>query len=237
VSVLGGGSSGEPAGSSITAFATIARMAAARGTRLATLVSAFAFAFSGVSFYETVLKQPNISIFVPPVLHYARDEGGQVEVFAVPLTITNDGARTGTVLAIDLTVEAPAAGGQPGRSKTFYSAFFGEHERNTDATKRLFAPISIAGRASSSETVRFYPQGDVLPVLIEEGGSYKMRLQVHMARPANPSLIERWFAPVDPPPLAFTRVLPDFSVQLVGDRRMTVPMHAADWKPTVSPGR
>jgi hypothetical protein len=227
-----GGVSGGVAG-----FAHIARMAAARGTRLATLVSAFAFAFSGVSFYETVLKQPNISIFVPPVLQYARDEG-EIELFSVPLTITNDGARTGTVLTVDLTVEVPAQGGQPARTKSYYSAYFGEHDRNADAVKRAFAPISIAGRASASETIRFYPRGDVLPRLIDEGGGpVQMRLQVRMARPANQPLLDRWMAPLDPQPLTFTMVVPEFSLQLVGDRRMTVPVHALDWMPTASGGR
>ena len=40
--------------SGIGGFSSIARVAS-RGNRLATVVSAFAFAFSGVSFYETVV--------------------------------------------------------------------------------------------------------------------------------------------------------------------------------------
>ena len=44
-------------GAGITSFPGIARIAS-RGNRMATLISAFAFAFSGVSFYETVLKRP-----------------------------------------------------------------------------------------------------------------------------------------------------------------------------------
>ena len=71
---------------------------------MATPISAFAFAFSGVSFYETVLKRPKLAAFVPPVMHYARDSGGDIELFAIPLTVLNDGARTGTVLAMELDV-------------------------------------------------------------------------------------------------------------------------------------
>ena len=103
----------------IAGFPSIARMAT-RGNRLATLVSAFAFAFSGVSFYETVMKQPRLSIYVPPVLQYGHDDGGTLEVFAIPITISNDGARSGTVLSMELEVENLADKADP-KSKNFYS--------------------------------------------------------------------------------------------------------------------
>ncbi|KUO54115.1 MAG: hypothetical protein APF80_14860 [Alphaproteobacteria bacterium BRH_c36] len=59
--------------------------------------------FSAKSLYHSVLKQPELGVHVSPVVHYTRDANGNFEVFAIPLTIANHGARDGTVLDIDLT--------------------------------------------------------------------------------------------------------------------------------------
>ena len=134
--------------SGIGGFSSIARVAS-RGNRLATIVSAFAFAFSGVSFYETVVKQPQLTVFVPPVLGYGHD--GDTELFAIPITINNDGARSGTILSMELLVENPNAKPDEAKSKNYYSAFLGEHPKNADTPHKSFAPISIVGRASASE--------------------------------------------------------------------------------------
>ena len=124
----------DPSLTGMASFPNIARMAT-RGNRLATVVSAFAFAFSGVSFYETVMKQPRLQVYVPPVLHYGQDGGGDVELFAVPVTIANDGARTGTVLSMELTALNKATKVQ----NRFYAAYFGDHPRTAEATPRAFA--------------------------------------------------------------------------------------------------
>ena len=214
-------------------FAGIARMAS-RGNRLATLVSAFAFAFSGVSFYETVIKQPRLTIYVPPVLFYAQDGGGDTELFAIPITISNDGARTGTVLSMELEVESLTQKGDLPKTKSFYSAFLGEHQKSKDAPNRAFAPISIAGRASASETIRFYPQGDPLPHLVQDAGTFRFALKITTAVAPPATVLDQFFKHGDPPPLIFTRVLPWLSNQQVGVYRATVSMHAEDWKSTVS---
>jgi hypothetical protein len=219
--------------SGIGGFASIARIAS-RGNRMATLVSAFAFAFSGVSFYETVMKQPHLTVFVPPVLQYGHDGGGDTELFAIPLTIANDGARSGTVLSMELEVTNPAAKSDDPKTKRFYSAFLGEHPRANDAPPKAFAPISIAGRASTSETIRFYPQGDSRPHIISDKGIVQFTLKLTTAAAPATSLIDRWFKQGDPAPLEFSRNLPWYSQQQLGFRRVSISMHAADWKPTVS---
>ncbi len=219
--------------SGIGGFASIARIAS-RGNRLATVVSAFAFAFSGVSFYETVVKQPHLTVFVPPVLQYGHDGGGDTELFAIPLTIANDGARSGTVLSMELEVANPAATGEEPKMKRFYSAFLGEHPRTGDAPQRAFAPISIAGRASTSETIRFYPQGDTRPHIVPDRGMFQFTLKLTTAAAPATSLIDRWFKQGDPAPITFSRSLPWYSEQQLGFRRAAISMHAADWKPTVS---
>ena len=67
---------------------------------LATLVSIIALVFSGYSFYETVLKQASLRFYAPPLVTMYRE--GFRDVFAIPITISNDGAQRGTVLYFDL---------------------------------------------------------------------------------------------------------------------------------------
>lgn len=68
------------------------------GGAFTTVISAFALAFSGFSFYESVLKAPNLALYVPPQIAYTDPDrpDSPLEVFIVPLTLANDGARTGT---------------------------------------------------------------------------------------------------------------------------------------------
>lgn len=212
-------------GAGLTGFPAIARLAG-RGNRLATVVSAFAFAFSAVSFYETVLKTPKLTLHVPPVIQYARE--GEVEVFAIPLTIANDGARTGTVLSLDLDV-TPSAGG---RSMPFYSAYFGDHPQKPDATNRSFAPLSIPGRATFSDTVRFSPKGRVLPHLIDDKGDFRFTLTMRTAEPSGPKLLW-WLTGGDSKTLVFERTLPWISEQQLNFRRATIPMHDKAWNEVV----
>jgi len=150
----------EPHLSGMTGFPNIARMAG-RGGRLATLVSAFAFAFSAVSFYETVLKQPSLRLYVTDTLAYTRDPWGGYEVIAVPLTISNSGARDGAVLTLELEVTNLDSG----KSATFTSAYTADAQYfggSDDVARRIkrpklpFAPLSIAGRGAFAGVVLFY---------------------------------------------------------------------------------
>jgi hypothetical protein len=50
-------------------------------------------------------QPPVLQIFVPPVSSYASPfQNSNFETFAIPLTITNKGAHTGTVLSVTLVV-------------------------------------------------------------------------------------------------------------------------------------
>jgi hypothetical protein len=214
-------------------FGNVSEVAGHSGGWVATAISAVAFLFSGVSFYMSALQQADLEVYVPPVLQYARDAGGEVDVFALPVTIANNGANTGSVLAMELTVEPTKAGAEP-RSKTFYSAFIGEHPRDSQAPSKTFAAIAVPGRATYSETIRFYPQGNPLPKIVQEAGEYRFTLRLTVATPADPSWLDRIFAVRAPAPLAFERNLPFLSEQHLGFRRGTISMHAKDWKPTAS---
>ena len=217
----------DPSLSGMASFPSLGRLAS-RGNRSATLISALAFAFSGVSFFETVMKQPQLSVYVPPVLHYGQDAGGDIELFAIPITIANDGARTGTVLSAELS----AINVKTQISQRFYAAYFGDHPRIADATPRAFAPLSIQGRSTFSDTIRFYPIGNVRPFVLEDAGDVTFTLTILTVKPA-PSDVLSWFWRSEPKPLIFTRHLPWYSTQQLGFRRQAIAMKEPGWTPAV----
>ena len=213
----------------MTSFPSLGRMAS-RGNRLATLISGFALAFSGVSFYETVMKQPKLAAYVPPVLHYGRDSAIEAEVFAIPVTISNEGARTGTVLSMDLEVENLKSHDR----KRFYSAYFGDHPKNPDTTARAVAPLSILGRSTFSDTVRFYPKGNPLPYLAQDAGDFAFTLTLQTAIPTKSDPLS-WLWHTPPPPITFTRNLPWMSQQQLEFHRITIAMKEPGWAPAPAP--
>jgi hypothetical protein len=197
--------------------------------RFATILSAVALSFSAFSYYDSSLKAPDLSIFVPPMIHYARDGG---DVFNIPITITNEGARTGTVLAMELVVENLRPGAER-KTATFHSAFLGDYPRDDREPLKSFAPISVAHGAAYSETVRFYNSGDVLPFVVDDKGDYRFTLKVLTAKPAVPDFIDAWLRS-DPKPLVFELNLPYLAVQQLEARNATLSMFNKLWKPTVS---
>ena len=75
---------------------------------LSDIVSAAAFAVSAFSLYQTTLKRASLKMFVSPIIRYASPyQNSNFEAFAVPVTLTNEGARTGTIVSMDLQVRAP----------------------------------------------------------------------------------------------------------------------------------
>ncbi|MEI9902350.1 MAG: hypothetical protein WDN31_22270 [Hyphomicrobium sp.] len=190
----------------------------------ATILSALALVISAFSLYESSFKTAEIELYIPPVIQYARDGGGDTEVFVVPVTIANSGARTGTVLSMELNVENPATK----QAKRYYSAFLGEHQVDADAPNRSFAPLSIPGHGTFTDTVRFYPVGNPFPKIAEEAGDFKFTLSLVTAAPARPDLIERLMA-TKVEPAVFERTLPWISEQQLGSRRITIAMPRKGW--------
>ncbi|WP_072373684.1 hypothetical protein [Hyphomicrobium sp. NDB2Meth4] len=190
----------------------------------ATVLSALALVISGFSLYESSFKTAEIEVYVPPVVQYARDGGGDTEVFVVPVTITNSGARTGTVLSMELNVEDLKSH----KTKRYYSAFLGEHQVDADAPNRSFAPLSIPGHGTFTDTVRFYPVGNPFPKIAEEAGDYKFSLSLVTAAPPRPDLVERLFAS-KVEPVVFERTLPWLSEQQLDQRRITISMPEKGW--------
>lgn len=198
----------------------------------ATILSALALVLSAFSLYESSFKTADIEIYVPPVIQYARDGGGDTEVFVVPITIANSGARTGTVLSMELNVEDA----KTKQVKRFYSAFLGEHQIDSDAPNRSFAPLSIPGHGTFTDTVRFYPVGNPFPKIAEEAGDFKFTLSLVTAVPARPDLVERLLSKKIEP-VGFERTLPWVSEQQLGSRRIAISMPEKGWTAVpVAPG-
>jgi hypothetical protein len=145
-----GGSPSEIAAHGVSAF---------EGGKLAALLSLVALLLSGYSMWETSLKQADVQIFVPPVIQYASPyQNSNFEMIAVPVTLTNEGARTATILSMQLAVTDP----RTKQTKHFYAADFGRWtmERTRSGAYEPFAPLSLAGRSSRTEQVLFYTRGD-----------------------------------------------------------------------------
>jgi hypothetical protein len=135
------------------------------GGRLAAIISAIALAFSAFSLWETSLKQADLAVYVTGVITYERDltadeyiqPAGGFEVFAVPITIANGGARDAAVLSLELDANNPKTG-LSARFEATYTA--GAAYFAASGAKRPKAPFSalvIAGRSAWTGTVLFYP--------------------------------------------------------------------------------
>lgn len=130
-------------------------------TWLTTSGSALALIVSGFSLWETVLKQPQLKVYVGESMFYTRDPWGSYEVFVVPVTIVNSGAQDGAVTSLKLDL----ANNETGAKDTFESAYtadaswFSGSDNVSNRTKRPKAPfsaLSIAGRSAWSGTILFY---------------------------------------------------------------------------------
>lgn len=119
--------------------------------------------------------------YVPNTIAYTRDANGSFEVFVVPITVANTGARDGLVSSLELTVKNR----NTGVIRTFHSHFVaGKNYLSTkeDYTKGLtrpkspFVPIAIPGRTSRSDTLLFYPNAYNKQRVLTKGGSFDFRL-------------------------------------------------------------
>jgi hypothetical protein len=135
------------------------------GVQVTAIISAIALAFSAYSLWETSLKQADLSVYATGVVTYERDLSadeyiqptGGFEVFAVPITIANGGARDAPVLALQIDVSNP----KTGLSASFEATYTADAAYFAGAgAKRPKTPLSalvIAGRAAWTGTVLFYP--------------------------------------------------------------------------------
>jgi hypothetical protein len=200
-----------------------------RGGRLATLVSLLALGFSAFTTYDSVLKRPRIELYVPPVIHYARDFGGEIEVLALPVTIANEGAQSGTVLSIAGILEDVKSGAR----KEFYSAYLGEFPADSGAVKKPFAPLTIQGKSAVSSTILLYPQPGGPRHVIEDVGEFRVSLALSTA-PGAPGRLEQIIAGGVQPVSIVYEVL-GIAWQALDQRRQTLPMFQKGFRPPLPP--
>jgi len=136
------------------------------GSRITAIGTVVALVFSAFSLWETSLKQADLSVHVPGVVTYARDTtasvetrpSGGFEVLAVPVTISNGGARDAAVVALNLDVRNLKTG-LSARFEATYTAepSFFNPEFKAPRTKTPFSALVVAGRSAWRGTIVFYP--------------------------------------------------------------------------------
>lgn len=197
------------------------------GGRGAVLLSAVAALFSAYSLWDTSLKRADLRLFVPAVVSYAAPyQGGNFEMFGIPITLSNEGARTGTALQFNLAV----TNSKTGQTKHFYSADFGRWtmEKARAFAFEPFAPMSLAGRTSRTESVLFHTRGpDEKPdqLVAAEPGRYVFTLSVDQAED------EGWlglFSSRAPLSVTFERELPFYDARAFNNG--TLPLYSRDWR-------
>ena len=156
------------------------------GAYFAVTASALALLFSGVSLYQTVLKQAELHVFVPDTIAYTRDPDGGFEVFAVPLTVSNSGARDGVVSALKLEVHNMTTGMKQTLEASYFpgEAYFSTKEDAANDQRRPktpFAPLSVTGRGSLTTTVLFYARKNEEKRLVPGQGRYELVLRAETA--------------------------------------------------------
>jgi hypothetical protein len=209
----------------------------AKGSRLPAIVSVLALSISAYTLWENSLRQANLQVFVPPVVQYASPyQNSNFEVLAIPLTIANEGAQTGTVVSMDLAVTDP----KTQATKHFYSADFGRWtmEKTRSGAYQPFAPISLDGRGRRTETVLFYPRSDQEKPdqLVREIGIYRFTLTLDEDRTHDSGWLDRlverigwldrwWHSSA--PSVSFERELRWYDARAFTNG--TLPMYAVDW--------
>lgn len=143
-----------------------------------TMISIIALLVSGYGLYESSLKAPEVAIYVAPRMDYTDPDRPEspLEVFVVPLTLTNHGARSSTVHAINLEVTNP----RTKQIKRFYAARLGAWG---ETPLRPFTPVSLQGKASYAHALQFVPRADekIGRILDQEAGSYDLKLWLDMS--------------------------------------------------------
>jgi len=204
---------------------------------LGTMLSIVAISVSGFTLWDGTLKQARVSVFVPAVAQYSAPySNSNFEVVAIPVTLVNDGARTATVLSLGLAV----TNAKTGATKRFYAADFGRWsmERTRAQSYQPFAPISLSGKSSRTESVLFYTRGDSEKPdqIIRDVGTYQFEIVTEVAEAS--SAQGAWgpaaLTAQAPPPLKFERELRIYDARAFNTG--TLPLYDRAFHPPPSGG-
>lgn len=180
---------------------------------LSAIISVLALIFSGYSLWDSSLKAPDLKVFVPPVIQFSAPYNNtNFEVVEVPVTLLNEGGRTGTVLSMDLEVSNP----KTGDTKRFYAADLGRWtmEKARSNGFEPFAPMPLAGKASKTATVLFYTNGPKQKPdqIIREPGVYNFRLVLDQAEVDDFGPLDKFFRH-GPAQVSFAMELRDYDAR------------------------
>jgi hypothetical protein len=197
-----------------------------------TTAAIVALVLSVYNFWQNTLQPSTLSVFVPPVISYASPfQNSNFEAFTIPITITNDGARTGTLLSMTLVVTDPTKN----ISKRFYSANFGRwtNDKYRNGDLEPFAPISLPARTSHTETVQFYARSDEKVMqIVQDAGRFQFALSLDAAISEDLGFVDR-FLNKAAQPLTFEMVLPELDHRAFTSGAGTVMLHQKDWQSSV----
>lgn len=166
------------------------------------LASGVALLVSGVSLWETSLKQPSLQFYLGNNLAYTRDPWGSDEVLVIPVTVTNSGARDGAVVSLEMDLRNTASGAVEHFS-SFYTAdasYFGANDdvsANKHRPKTPFSPIVVSGRTTFSGVVLFYPKEQKQKPVVEPKSEIEMTITLVTTKPSG--WIDELMATVPPP--------------------------------------
>lgn len=204
------------------------------GGLAATLLSAVAVIFSGYSLWDTALKTADLRLFVPRVIYYAAPyTNTNFEMIQVPVTLTNEGAQTGTILHLDLAVIDP----RTKQTKHFYAAELGNWSMERTRTRSYtgFAPLSLAGRESRTESIIFYTRGEEEKPeqIIREVGPYDFTLTAVLAKDTGGvTALKGGADETKAISVSFERVLPFYDARAFENG--TIFMNSKDWTSSAS---
>jgi hypothetical protein len=138
--------------------------------RWPSLVSIVALVTSGVSLYETVLKQAALSVYLGDVGHVTWDKATKAEIIVLPVTVANRGARDAVILGLSL-----GADDAPDR---YRSSFLGGPSAGPSEP---FAPWVVPGHGSHSDAVQMQAKDAtalIVPTMNAPARSYTLCLTV-----------------------------------------------------------
>jgi len=196
---------------------------------LSDIAAAVAVVFSAYSLWQTSLRPPVLRVFVPPVISYASPfQNSNFEAFAIPVTITNEGARTGTILCMTLVVTDPTRN----VSKRFYSANLGQwtNDKFRVGEFQPFAPMSIPARSSLTNTVQFYARtGETVMQIVQAAGRFQFKITLDAPMSRDLGIVDRLLNKTARP-LIFEMVLPELDHRAFTSGAGTVALHQKEWQ-------
>jgi hypothetical protein len=138
---------------------------------MAIVISVISFIISTVNVYVTNLKSPDLNLIVAPFIRQIVDNTSLNEAFFIPVTVTNQGAKPGSLLSFELTVTYLPSGVQ----ETYYAQYVASSE-NPETLGSFFAPMNLAGYSADGHTLCFYPLGERDGNFFNQPGKYEFLL-------------------------------------------------------------